>query len=235
MRSLVTRVNPLVLLSFGFLSLLGSFAVRSLPIAIAACAAYGLAALIFLPSWRYPLACLALTGISAGLIFYSTIRLGNTVDRAATASLRILVLAWPGSVLIGFIDLTRLGDYLAQRLHVPARFVAAFVAVMQRVTSLGQVWQQLERSRRIRGFGPTRNPVMFIRYASQMVFALLVSAMRGAHEMSIAMDARGFASATDRSWADETPWSRLDSGAVAVAVGLAAIPVVLFFAGFSAL
>lgn len=229
MRSLVTKVNPLVLLASGFLSLVGSFAVRSLPIALAACAAYGVAALIFLPSWRYPLACLALTGFSALLIFYSTLRLGNTVDRATTAALRIIVLAWPGAVTIGFIDVSRLADYLSQRAHLPARLVAAFAAVIQRVTAFGQTWQQLERARRARGFGPTRNVFGGVAYASQMVFALLVSALRSATQMSIAMDARGFAEADARTCAEPTPWTRLDTGALTLAAALAALPIVLHF------
>lgn len=228
MRALVLRVNPLVLLAFGFLSLLASFAVRSVPIALVACGLYALAALVFLPTWRYPLACLLLVSISALLIFYSTLRLGNDLEHAATAALRILVLAWPGSVLIAFIDVSRLADYLAQRMGVSDRFVAAFAAVLQRVTSLGRTWQQLERARRVRGFGPTRDPVTFIAYAGQMVFALLVSAMRGADQMSIAMDARGFASAQDRSWAQSAPWTRLDSYALVMAVGLASVPITMY-------
>jgi energy-coupling factor transport system permease protein len=46
MRTLVLRVNPLVQLSVGLFSLLGSFWIRSLPVALVALAAYVLAAAI---------------------------------------------------------------------------------------------------------------------------------------------------------------------------------------------
>src|SRR4051812_7745623 len=99
MRTYVARLNPLVLISFGFASLAGSFAIRDLPSAVTGVVAYAVAALLFLPSWRYPLACLALCGVSAGLVAYSTWRLGNG-DYAPVAAMRILVLAWPGSVMV---------------------------------------------------------------------------------------------------------------------------------------
>ncbi|NRQ48777.1 energy-coupling factor transporter transmembrane component T family protein [Aeromicrobium stalagmiti] len=225
MRQLVVRLNPLVLVSFGFASLLGSFAIRDLPSAVAGVVAYAVAAVIFLPSWRYPLACLALCGVSAGLVAYSAWRLGNS-DHAPVAAMRILVLAWPGAVAVGFVDPSRLGDYVAQGLRVPARFVASFVAVLQRVTSMTTTWQQVDRTRRARGLGPGRNPVAVVGHAGSMTFAMLASSLRGASRMSIAMDARGFATAQRRTWAEPAPWSRLDVVGLAVSVALGAVPVV---------
>lgn len=227
MRAGVQHLNPLVLLSFGFAALAGSFAVRDLPSALAATAAYTLAAVLFLPSWRYPLACLALCGVSAGLVAYSAWRLGNG-EHAPVAALRILVLAWPGAVAVGFVDPARLGDYVAQRLHAPDRFVAAFVAALQRVSGLTGTWQQLARVRRVRGLGPTRNPVAGLRHAGSMTFALLADALRGASRTSIAMDARGFASAHHRTWAEPAPWTPADTVGLVLAVALGAVaPVAL--------
>jgi energy-coupling factor transporter transmembrane protein EcfT len=40
------------------------------------------------------------------------------------------------------------------------------------------------------------------------------------------MDARGFATAHDRTWAEPASWSRLDVAATAVALLLGAVPVV---------
>ncbi|MCK5892266.1 energy-coupling factor transporter transmembrane component T [Aeromicrobium sp.] len=222
MRAGVQRLNPVVLLAFGFASLAGSFAVRDLPAALAATTAYAVAALLLLPSWRYPVACLALCGVSAGLVGYSAWRLGNG-DHAPVAALRILVLAWPGAVAVGFVDPARLGDYVAQRLHGPDRFVAAFVAALQRVSGLTGTWQQLARVRRVRGLGPTRNPVTALRYAGSMTFALLADALRGASRTSVAMDARGFATAHDRTWAEPAPWTRADTVGLALAVALGAV------------
>lgn len=223
MRAQLARLNPLALLWVGFASLLGSFAIRDLPSAVAGAVAYAVAGILVLPSWRYPLACLALCGVSSALVAYSAWRLGNA-DYAPVAALRILVLAWPGAVIIAFIDPSRLGDYLAQRLRVPGRFVASFVAVVQRMTDFQSAHQQISRVRRVRALGPTglTGPV---RHAGSMTFAMLASSLRGASTMSIAMDARGFATATDRTWAEPAPWSRADTAAMVIATALAAVPL----------
>lgn len=227
MRAAVLRVNPVAQLSVGLFSLLGSFWIRSLPIALVALGAYALAAVILLPGWRYPLVCLGFTSIAAVTIVYSTWRLGgHDLEVAFTAGLRIVVLAWPGSVMAGYVDPTRLADYLAQTLHLPARLMAAFAAALQKFTGFGLAWQQLERVRRVRGFGASRHPVANGRHAANMSFALLVQAMRGATSASIAMDARGFATAHDRTWALPAPWVRLDVVAIVIAVLLGAVPVI---------
>lgn len=227
MRAAVAHLNPLVLMSFGLASLAGSFAIRDAPAAVAAVAAYAVAAVLFLPSWRYPLACLALCGVSAALVAVSAWRLGNG-DHAPVAAARILVLAWPGSVMIGFVDPSALGDHVAQRLRVPARLVASFVAVLQRVATLSTTWEQVGRTRRARGMGPGRSPVAWARHVGSMSFALLASSLRGAGRMSIAMDARGFATAQDRTWAEPASWTRADSFGLTAAVALGAVPVVTF-------
>ncbi|MCW2830498.1 MAG: hypothetical protein JWP31_1190 [Aeromicrobium sp.] len=221
------RLNPLVLFSFGLFSLIGSLFVRDLTIAAWAIAAYALASVLFLPSWRYPLVCLALSAVAAVTIVYSTWRLGGHDEReAVTAGLRILVLAWPGSVMLGYLDPARLGDYLAQSLRLPARMVAAFSAALQRFMGFHLAWQQLDRVRRARGFGARRNPFANGRYIADMSFALLVQALRGASASSVAMDARGFATAHDRTWAEPATWTRLDVAATALAAVLGAVPVV---------
>lgn len=227
MRSLVLRVNPLAQLTVGMFSLIGSFWIDSLPVALIAFGAYALAAAILLPGWRYPLLCLGFTAIAAITIVYSTWRLGGRdIEEALAAGLRIVVLAWPGSVMAGYVDPSRLADYLAQTLHMPARLIAAFAAALQKFTGFGLAWQQLERVRRVRGFGASRNPVANGRHAANMSFALLVQAMRGATSTSIAMDARGFATAQRRTWALPAPWVRLDVIAVVVAAVLGAVPIV---------
>ncbi|AXT86645.1 hypothetical protein C6I20_16710 [Aeromicrobium sp. A1-2] len=227
MRSWLLRLNPLAQLSVGLFSLLGSFWIRSLPVALVALGVYVLAVVLLAPGWRYPLACLGFTAIAAGTIVYSTWRVGgHDIDESVTAGVRIVVLAWPGSVMAGYVDPSRFADYLAQTLRMPARLVAAFAAAMQKFTAFGLAWQQLERVRRVRGFGPTRNPVANGRYAANMSFALLVQAMRGATSTSIAMDARGFATAYDRTWAEPAPWTRLDYCGLAVAALLGSTPII---------
>lgn len=221
------RVNPLAQLTVGFFSLLGSFWIDSLPVALIALASYGLVAVLVLPGWKYPLLCLGFTALAAITIVYSTWRLGGRdLEEAVTAGLRIVVLAWPGSVMAGYVDPSRLADYLAQTLHLPARLIAALAAALQKFTGFGLAWQQLERVRRVRGFGASRNPLANGRHAANMSFALLVQALRGATSASIAMDARGFATAQRRTWALPAPWTRLDVLAIVLAALLGVVPIV---------
>ncbi len=224
MRTALARLNPLVLLWTGFAALFGSFAIRDLPSAIAGASAYAIAGVLFLPTWRYPLACLALCGVSAGLVGYSAWRLGNG-DYAPVAALRILVLAWPGAVIIAFVDPSELGDHLAQRLRAPARFVASFVAVLQRVTDFQATWQQVARARRVRALGP-EGVTGTVRHAGAMTFAMLASSLRGAGRMAVSMDARGFADAHDRTWAEPATWSRADTVGFVATTALGAVPVI---------
>jgi energy-coupling factor transporter transmembrane protein EcfT len=228
MRSAVLRANPLAQLSIGMFSLLGSFWIDDLDVALLALGVYAVAAVLFLPGWKYPLVCLGFTSIAAVTIVYSTWRLGgHDVEEAFATGVRIVVLAWPGSALAGYVDPTRLADYLAQSLRLPARLVAAFAAAMQRFTGFGLAWEQLDQVRRVRGVGRTRNPVANGRYAASMTFALLVQAMRGASHASIAMDARGFATAHHRTWAEPADWTRLDVGTVVLAAALGAVAPLL--------
>lgn len=230
-RGWIVTANPLAQLSIGLFSLAASLSVRNLPVALIATGCYGVAALLFLPSWRYPLVCLGLTGVAAVTIVYSTWRLGgHDGPEALTAGLRIVILAWPGSVVAGYVDPARLADFLAQSLRLPPRMVAAFAAALQRFTSFGHAWVQLERARRARGFGPSANPASWFIHAASMGFAMVVHAMRGASQTAIAMDARGFASAHHRTWAEPAVWTRLDVCVLLAGFGLALVAPVAWLA-----
>jgi energy-coupling factor transporter transmembrane protein EcfT len=225
MRQWITAANPLAQLSIGLFALVGSYWIDDVRVGAVALAAYAAAVVLFAPGWRYPLVCLLFTGIAAATIVYSTWRLGGREEgEAVAAGVRILVLAWPGSVAIGYVDPARLGDFLAQSLRIPARFVAAFSAALQRFADYGHAWTQLERARRVRGMGPTANPASWVQHGGSMAFAMLVHALRGASQTAIAMDARGFASAHHRTWAEPADWSRLDRMVVmaGLALGLVA-------------
>ena len=224
MRTWIKAANPLAQLSVGLFALLGSYWINDVRVGAVALGVYAAAVVLFTPGWRFPLVCLVFTSIAAATIFYSTWRLGgHDESEALAASLRVLVLAWPGSVAIGYVDPARLGDFLAQSLRLPARFVAAFSAALQRFADYGHAWTQLERVRRVRGMGPTGNPVSWVRHGASMAFAMLVHALRGASQTAIAMDARGFASAHDRTWAEPATWTRLDRAVVLVGVLLGAV------------
>jgi energy-coupling factor transport system permease protein/energy-coupling factor transport system ATP-binding protein len=72
--------------------------------------------------------------------------------------------------------------------------------------------------------GPEGGPIRRTRVTASMALALLVSTMRLSGRMSVAMDARGFAGAHDRSWAEPAPWRTADTALAAVGVVLAVSP-----------
>ncbi|UYM07065.1 energy-coupling factor transporter transmembrane component T [Solicola gregarius] len=225
--------NPLVLIGIGLLALPASYAVQSLPIAACALGAYAIAGLLLVPRWRgirLRIAVVVFAGLS---VVYSTWLLGgHDVEQAVVAGLRILVLALPGAVLAAYVDPARFADQLGQRLRLPARPVVALSAALQRFERLGETWSQLDRARRARGFGPTRGPVSRARHAAGLTFGLLVSAMRDATSLSVAMESRGFGSATTRTWAEPAPWHRSDTALLVMGIALAAVPIALYVAGW---
>lgn len=225
--------NPLVLIAIGLLALPASYAVQSLPIAVCALGAYALAGLLLVPRWVGIRLRIGVVTFAALSVVYSTWLLGGRdVEDAVVAGMRILVLALPGAVLAAYVDPARLADQLGQRLRLPARPVVAVSASLQRFEHLGETWSQLDRARRARGFGPTRGPVSRARHAAGLTFGLLVSAMRDATSLSVAMESRGFGVASARTWAEPAPWRTSDTVLLTLGAGLAAIPIVLRLAGW---
>ena len=161
--------------------------------------------------------------IAAVSVGWSTWLLGgHSVDRALTGVLRILVLVLPSAVLVPFVDPDALGDHVAQRLHGPARPVVATSAALQRVHAFGDTWTEISRSRRVRGLGGHGlRSVLSGAWAS--TFGLVVRALGEAAALSVAMDARGFASAYRRTWWAPACWRTADT----VLVVVACIPVLV--------
>jgi energy-coupling factor transporter transmembrane protein EcfT len=219
MKSVVLQANPLSLLAFSLAAVVGSFLITSPPAALTVIVVYGALAALCVPAWRPVRWRLVAVGFAAVSLWWSTWLLGgHDPATATTAAARILVLALPGVLVAAFIEPARLGDALAQNLGLPARFVTAFTAALTRFDQLGETWDQLQRSRRIRGFGPSRNPLSRVAAVGPLSFALLVAAMRGATQQSLSMDARGFATAHRRTWALPSPWHRLDTVIVVAAI-----------------
>lgn len=219
MTGIATRLNPLVLLAIGIAAALGSAGIRTMEIAMVTAAVYVVAIVAIVPSWRYPALCLAVVLLPIATIVWTTWLFGGRdLEVAAVAGVRTFVMAWPGAVAAGYIDVARLGDYLAQSLRVPGRFAAALSAALQRVGGAWQAWHDLDRARRARGVARRPGP---------MAFALLVHTLRDATRTSIAMDARGFAAASRRTWAEPASWSRIDVVAVALAGVGGVLPTLL--------
>ena len=224
----LARANPLVLVSVGLLAVPASLGVRDAGTAAVAVGLVGLLALGLVPglargAWRL----LAPAMAALSVAWSSWLLGGHDVDLAVTAAGRVLVLSLPGVLLAPLVDPFRLGDQLGQRLRLPARPVVAFVAGLQQVERLGEVWGELDRARRARGLGPSRSPLARMRHAAALTFALLVATLRGAGRQAVAMDARGFAAARRRTWAEPATWSRTDTVVLLAATALAALPWLL--------
>lgn len=218
------RTNPLVLLLVSLLAVPASAALRDLTTAVVATAVLVALAVLLVPrALQHPWRLLA-PAIGALSVGWSTWWLGSHDEAlAVTAGLRIVVLALPGVLLAPLIDPARLGDQLAQRLHLPARPVAAATVALQRIERLESAWEQAARSRRVRGDGPGAGPLSRLKQARALTFAVLVTAVREAGRTAVAMDARGFASATRRTWAEPAAWTRTDSLVLSAALALVAL------------
>lgn len=220
--------GPLAVIAVSLLAVLGSVAVRDWRVGALT---LGVQALLL------PLVAVRRSGtlrrlvpgmVAAASIGFSSWMLGDhEIATGVSAALRILTFVVPAAVLTAHVDPSAFGDALAQRLHAPARPVVAAVAALQRLESLGDDWRTIERARRTRGLGPGWSPPARARAVTAVTFALLVSSLRRSGRMAVAMDARGFAGATRRTWAEPAPWHRRDTALVAVGVAVALLPAAL--------
>lgn len=151
---------------------------------------------------------------------------GRDLEVAAGAMLRVGALIVPSAFVVGFIDPERLGDHLAQRLRLPARPVVAATAALQRVQSFDVLWDELMRTRRVRGIRADRGVVAKAREAAAVTVGLLVGALGQASTLALGMDARGFAEARRRTWAGAAPWRLADTLAVLGGLAIVAAAVV---------
>lgn len=222
------RCGPLAILLVSLLAVLGSVFVRDWRVGLVTLATQLALAPLAVRRVRSAAARLVPGLLAAVSIGWSSWLLGgHDVVTGVTAGLRILVLVLPGALLTAYLDPSRLGDDLAQRLHLPARPVVATVAALQRVEDLTQVWADAAWARRVRGLGAGRSPLARIREAASLTFVLLVQSLRQAGRMAVAMDARGFAGARRRTWAVPTRWHVGDTVLVVLGAALAALPPVL--------
>lgn len=217
--------GPLSLLAGCLLPVVGALAVTSARIGLVVVAAQvlafgALARDLPASSRRLALGAVAALSILASTWLYG----GHSADAAAGAALRILAIVTPAALLTPQIGPSELGDHLGQRLRLPARAVVASVAALRRLDSLGRQWQQVRRARRARGYGADGSPARRVRGLAGSVFALLVVSMRQTGQLAVAMDARGFAAASDRTWAEPAPWRLGDTLVLAAACVLAVFP-----------
>ncbi len=217
--------GPLAVLAACLMPVIGAFAITSLSGGVTALVIQ-LAALGWLVRdvrsslQRAAFGLVAAAGIAVSTWLYG----GRDLAEAGTAACRILYLVLPSAMLLPLLRPSELGDHLAQRLHFPARGVVACVAALRRLDSFGTDWKTIQRARRARGLGLDGGPIRRTKESGASAFALLVVSMRHTGAMAMAMDARGFASATDRTWAEPAPWRFADTLLLVVALALAVVP-----------
>jgi energy-coupling factor transport system permease protein len=165
-------------------------------------------------------------GLIAALSLFASSWLygGHHVDESLGTAMRIVYLVFPTAVLAARIRPSALADHLAQRAGLPDRVAVSTAAALARIDSIGETWRQITRARRARGMGIDGGIVRRVRGSAGAAFGLLVASMRRAGALAVAMDARGFAHATQRTWAEPAPWLRGDWVVVAIGVILAVAP-----------
>lgn len=156
----------------------------------------------------------------AGPVLFTT----DSVSAGIAIGLRGLAIALPGIFLLVFTDPTDLADALAQRLHLPSRFVLGALAAMRLVGLLVDEWRTLGLARHARGADTATGPVGRLRNLLGQGLALLVQAIRRATRLAVAMEARGFGSGP-RTWARTSRFSRIDLWVLLYGVGLAVAAV----------
>ena len=229
---LVRHCGPLPLLAVSLLAVPASFTVTGVAAGAAGLAAQALCLPLVVERWRALPGRLLPGAIGALSVGWSAWLLGepgqgDPLLAALTAALRLAVLVVPGALLLAWLDPSEAGDHLAQRLRLPGRVVVAVVAAFGQLSALADAWDQLAASRRARGLGPGRGPLSRGRWLVSTAFGLLVDAVRRAGRVSTAMDARGAAAATARSWALPAPWRGADTACLLLGVLVLAVPAVV--------
>ena len=222
-------LNPLTLCLIGILAAIGSFAVQTWQGGLLALLPTVLLAPLAVRTLRGGALRLLPILLSAAGLAWTTALLGDAPSLSAEAWLlglkeaaRITAFVAPGVLALGSVEPTALGDALGQRLRAPARPVVAAVSALVRVGHLGRQWDTIVRTRIRRGLGGPRSP----RMLAGATLALLVDTLRGAEQQALAMDARGFAGADRRTWAEPSPLGRADLLGVLLAAGFLVWPLI---------
>ena len=122
-----------------------------------------------------------------GIGFFNALFSGN-VGGGVAIGLRLVGIALAGIVAVASIDPTDLADALVEHLHAPRRFTVGALAAFRLMPLFADEWQTIALARRARGLDNGRVTAFFA-----MTRSLLVSAIRRATRLAVAMDGRGFA------------------------------------------
>ncbi len=162
----------------------------------------------------------------AGVALANVVASGS-FDAVPGVAARLLAIALPGLLLVLSTEPVDLADALVQKLRAPARFAYGALAAFRLLPLLGEEWVSLRRARRARGIDAGSNPVAAVRIQAGLLFAVLVAAIRRATRLALAMDARGFGSRPDRTFARRSTFTRSDLVFLVGTVALTAAAVVV--------
>ncbi len=243
------RVAPVTRVAVGAAWLLAVIVTLDprVPAILVVAASIALVLLSGLPLGRIPGRQLPVWVTIASLTLFSIVLSGSNADRSLPALLEVgpLRITWPaisGGIAIGLrvlvvaltsllvfatSDPTSLADSLVEQWRVPDRFAYGTLAALRVTPFMATDWTTTATSRRLRGLQP-RGVVGRVRDWSAQLLVLLVSAIRRAERMALAMDARGFDNGLARTHYREirVGWRDWITLGVGFAVAAAAILVV---------
>jgi energy-coupling factor transport system permease protein len=148
------------------------------------------------------------------------------ISAGLAVGLRVVLIALTTLLVFGPSDPTRMADSLVQQWHLPDRFAYGTLAALRVAPFMAGDWTTIGAARRLRGLSP-RGPGGRIREAGGRLLVMLVSTIRRAERLALAMDARGFDSGVRRTHFRElrTTWRDWLTIAAALAVAAAALAI----------
>ena len=146
----------------------------------------------------------------------------GSLDLGLAIGLRILAIGLPGIVLFATTDPTDLADGLGQVLRLPARFVLGGLAGLRLVGLFIEDWRFLALARRARGVGDS-NPIARI---ARQGFSLLVLSVRRGSKLATAMEAKGFGSERERTWARPSVFGAKEWRFIVIAIAIPTAAIV---------
>ena len=216
--ALLTRVAPVTRIGVGVVWLVVAVLAAGplVPFALGVAGTLALVLLSGLPLGRVPrrLAPLGLAALGLGLLTVlvnpangdpsvaaavqaGPLRITGIALWAGVAiALRLAVIALVSLLVFATSDPTELADSLVQQWRVPYRFAYGTLAALRIVPLLAADWTAIRTVRRLRGIEP-RGPLGRVTAFGGQLLVLLITAIRRAERMALAMDARGFD--TDRA------------------------------------
>lgn len=154
------------------------------------------------------------------------LRIGaETIVNGLGLALRLLAIVLAGLLATATTQPTDLADSLVQQLGVSPRFAIGVLAAVRLLPMMSDEWQTIAMARRARGVDAGRSPIAAARLFAGQLLALLVSAVRRATRMALAMEARGFGAAPCRTSARVHRIRPSDVGWIAAAVALATVAI----------